>query len=192
MRTSDDAATGGAFATRHDDARRPRSGRSPIALIASRRRQPGSARSRSQCRIMPAWLIVKSMNTPTAYSGISRWVSPLKIDDEQARRRRRGRRSPSEREPVAAERELAGHEAVARRGSRASRGKALKLVFAARNRSRAVNAWNRKNGIDAVAVDRAGDLEMTVCVSGRSIVGDPEVHGEERDPDEQDRRGGRP
>jgi len=29
-----------------------------------------------------------------------------------------------------------------------SRGNALKLVFAARNRSSAVNAWNRKNGIE--------------------------------------------
>ena len=37
----------------------------PNALIASRRRQPGG-RSRRQCRIIPAWLIVKSMNTPTA------------------------------------------------------------------------------------------------------------------------------
>ena len=37
----------------------------PNALIARRRRQPGG-RSRSQCRIMPVWLIVKSMNTPTA------------------------------------------------------------------------------------------------------------------------------
>ena len=37
----------------------------PKALIASRRRQPGG-RSRRQCRIIPAWLIVKSMNTPTA------------------------------------------------------------------------------------------------------------------------------
>ena len=37
----------------------------PKALIARRRRQPGD-RSRSQCRIMPVWLIVKSMNTPTA------------------------------------------------------------------------------------------------------------------------------
>ena len=27
---------------------------------------PARGRSRSQCRIMPAWLIVKSMNTPTA------------------------------------------------------------------------------------------------------------------------------
>ena len=37
----------------------------PKALIDSRRRQPGD-RSRSQWRIMPVWLIVKSMNTPTA------------------------------------------------------------------------------------------------------------------------------
>ena len=37
----------------------------PNALIASRRRQPGD-RSRSQWRIMPVWLIVKSMKTPTA------------------------------------------------------------------------------------------------------------------------------
>ena len=50
----------------------------PNALIDRRRRQPGE-RSRSQCRIIPDWLIVKSMNTPTAYSGISRWVSPRKM-----------------------------------------------------------------------------------------------------------------
>ena len=37
----------------------------PKALIDRRRRQPGD-RSRSQCRIMPVWLIVKSMKTPTA------------------------------------------------------------------------------------------------------------------------------
>ena len=37
----------------------------PNALIARRRRQPGG-RSRRQCRIIPLWLIVKSMNTPTA------------------------------------------------------------------------------------------------------------------------------
>ena len=37
----------------------------PKALIARRLRQP-DGRSRSQCRIMPVWLIVKSMNTPTA------------------------------------------------------------------------------------------------------------------------------
>ncbi len=45
----------------------------PNALIASRRRQPGDF-SRSQWRTMPDWLMVKSMNTPTAYSGISRCV----------------------------------------------------------------------------------------------------------------------
>ena len=37
----------------------------PKALIDRRFRQPCD-RSRSQCRIMPVWLIVKSMNTPTA------------------------------------------------------------------------------------------------------------------------------
>ena len=37
----------------------------PMALMVSRRRHPVD-RSRSQWRIMPAWLIVKSMNTPTA------------------------------------------------------------------------------------------------------------------------------
>ena len=37
----------------------------PKALMARRRRQPGD-RSRSQCRTMPVWLMVKSMNTPTA------------------------------------------------------------------------------------------------------------------------------
>ena len=50
----------------------------PNALIARRRRQPGG-RSRRQCRIIPLWLIVKSMNTPTEYSGMSRWVSPRKM-----------------------------------------------------------------------------------------------------------------
>ena len=47
----------------------------PTALIASRYRQPGS-RVRSQWRTMPVCEIVKSMNTPTAYSGISAWVEP--------------------------------------------------------------------------------------------------------------------
>ena len=37
----------------------------PTALIDSRRRQPVSF-VRSQCRTMPLWAIVKSMNTPTA------------------------------------------------------------------------------------------------------------------------------
>ena len=36
-----------------------------MALIVIRPRQPVGG-SRSQCRIMPAWLIVKSMKTPTA------------------------------------------------------------------------------------------------------------------------------
>jgi hypothetical protein len=37
----------------------------PTRLMASRCCQPRS-RVRSQCRIMPAWLMVKSMKTPTA------------------------------------------------------------------------------------------------------------------------------
>ncbi len=49
----------------------------PNALIERRFCQPAD-RSRSQCRIMPVWLIVKSMNTPTAYSGIRAWVLPSK------------------------------------------------------------------------------------------------------------------
>ena len=49
----------------------------PVALMSRLRRHPAS-RVVSQCLIMPAWLIVKSMKTPMAYSGISRCVSPWK------------------------------------------------------------------------------------------------------------------
>ena len=45
----------------------------PTALIVSRRRQPWLL-VRIQWRTMPACEIVKSMNTPTAYSGIRAWV----------------------------------------------------------------------------------------------------------------------
>ena len=47
----------------------------PVALIVNRRRHPVS-RVRSQCLTMPDCAIVKSMNTPTAYSGIRAWVEP--------------------------------------------------------------------------------------------------------------------
>ena len=75
---------------------------------------------------MPAWLIVKSMNTPTAYSGIRAWVLAAGGDDQ------RGRDEPSttmpvrEREPVAAEAELAREEAVLAedRGQARERGEA--------------------------------------------------------------------
>ena len=61
---------------------------------------------------MPDCAIVKSMNTPTAYSGIRAWVEPPPaIDDE------RGDRAQDDDpgrvgEPVAAERELARDEPV--------------------------------------------------------------------------------
>ena len=47
-----------------------------------------------------------------------------------------------ERQPVAAQGELARHVPVPARIA-SSRGKALKLVLAARNSSSAVKAWNR-------------------------------------------------
>jgi hypothetical protein len=42
------------------------------------------SRSRNQWRIIPLWLMVKSMNTPTAYSGMSRCVSPWKSTTSDA------------------------------------------------------------------------------------------------------------
>ena len=83
----------------------------PTALIVSRRRQPWLL-VRSQWRTMPACEIVKSMNTPTAYSGISAWVeAPPAMTTAPATEP--SRMIPvREREAVAAERELAGDEPV--------------------------------------------------------------------------------
>ena len=49
----------------------------PNELIASRHCQPGG-RSRSQWTIIPDCPTVNAMNTPTEYSGMRAWVSPLK------------------------------------------------------------------------------------------------------------------
>ena len=113
----------------------------PVALIARRRRQPGS-RVRSQCLIIPAWLIVKSMNTPTAYSGISRCVSPWKAMTSRAATT--PRMTIPEVNASRSPRKLnwrGMNPSSARIAT--SRGNALKLVFAARNRSSAVKVWNR-------------------------------------------------
>ena len=113
----------------------------PTALIVRRRRQPWLL-VRSQWRTMPACEIVKSMNTPTAYSGISAWVeAPPAMTTAPATEPSRmipvenARRSPRN----ANWRGMKPSSA----STAASRGKAANEVLAARNSSSAVNAWNR-------------------------------------------------
>ena len=48
----------------------------PVPLSAARSLQRGE-RWPCQCRTRPVWLMVNPMNTPIAYSGISRAVSAL-------------------------------------------------------------------------------------------------------------------
>ena len=53
----------------------------PFSAIRSRQRED---RSWFQCRTSPTWLSVKPMNTPIAYSGISRLVSALTATSSSA------------------------------------------------------------------------------------------------------------
>ncbi|MDL4815259.1 hypothetical protein [Actinomadura opuntiae] len=46
----------------------------PVPLSTARVLQRRERRP-YQCRTSPVWLMVKPMNTPIAYNGISRWVS---------------------------------------------------------------------------------------------------------------------
>ena len=91
---------------------------------------------------MPDWEMVKSMNTPTAYSGISAWVEPPPAITTRAAT------TPSSRMPVENARRSPRkanwrgmNPSSARTAAR--RGNAANEVLAARNSSSAVNAWNR-------------------------------------------------
>ena len=91
---------------------------------------------------MPDCEIVKSMNTPTAYSGISACVEPPPMITTTLAT------APSTRIPVEyASRSPRNANWRGKKPSSpstaASRGNAAKEVLAARNSSRAVNAWNR-------------------------------------------------
>ena len=91
---------------------------------------------------MPACEIVKSMKTPTAYSGMRAWVLPLAATTSDAAT------SPSATMPI--ENASRSPRKLNWRGKKPSmastaarRGKAAKDVFAARNSRSAVNAWKR-------------------------------------------------
>ena len=135
---------------------------------------------------MPVWLIVKSMNTPTAYSGMSRWVIAAEADDEQRGHAAQDEDPVGVREPVAAERELAGHVPVLGE----DREQARERVEA---RVRGQEQQQGREGLEQVERSRRrrrpsrATWEMTVCARELDV-GDPEVDGEERDPDEQDRQ----
>ena len=64
-------------------------------------------------RTMPAWLSVKPVNTPNAYSGMRAEMLPLKTTIEEAGHDGQEDDAVGEHEPVAAVGELAGQEAVA-------------------------------------------------------------------------------
>ncbi len=127
----------------------------PNALIVSRRRQP-AVRSRSQCRIIPVWLIVKSMNTPTAYSGISRWVFAPKPIDQQGGHAAEHEDPVRVGEAIPAEGELAGHVAVAGQDRQQARERVEARVGGQEQEQ-------GREGLEQVeqqpvAVDGAGDL----------------------------------
>ena len=69
--------------------------------------------ARGGTRTMPAWLSVKPVNTPTAYSGISAVVTATEDDDQDRRHHGQHDDPVREHQPVAAVLELVGQELVA-------------------------------------------------------------------------------
>ena len=125
----------------------------PKALIAE---PPAASRTPvtvSQWRTMPIWLSVKHTNTPTEYSGISAWSSPPKSDEQRDRDRRQEDDPPREREPVAAERELAGHVAVLGEERREPRERVVATCSRRGTGSAPSTIWNSVVQRRAVAED---------------------------------------
>ena len=83
----------------------------PKALTIARHHQPGS-RVVNQCLTIPDWDRVKHTNTPTEYSGIRAWVSPLNRTSRPKAIAGQQDDPPRVGQPVAPEAELAGHVAV--------------------------------------------------------------------------------
>ena len=82
---------------------------------------PARARSRSQWTTMPACDRVIEVKTPIAYSGISASTRPPNATSTTIDEDGQGHDPGAEREPLAAEREPAGHEPVARQDRRQPR-----------------------------------------------------------------------
>ena len=159
--------------------------RSRTPLIAALRRQSGP-RSRSQWRTMPACDRVIEVKTPIAYSGISASTVPPKATRIAIARKARATMPGAERQPLAAEREAAGHEPVAGE----DRGEPRE-VGEARVRGQDQDPGRREleQVVERPGPERRpGDLRHDRLVVGRRH--GPDDAGQDRDPQEHDRHEG--